>query len=53
MSKGYKKEYITKVKEKFNDLQSNRKGDRNIIEKSCNDKGCKIRNTGGMVSMGK
>lgn len=37
MSKGYKKEYIIKVKSKFDDLQSGNRGDKNNIGKSSND----------------
>lgn len=39
MSKGYKKEYIQKVKSKFNDLQSGNRGDKRDIGKSSDDKG--------------
>ena len=37
MAKGYKKEYIEKVKNKFNDLQSGGRGNQNNIGKSSND----------------
>ena len=39
MGKGYKKEYIIKVKTKFNDLQPSSKGNTNNTSKSANDKG--------------
>ena len=42
MSKNYKKIYIDKVKQKFNDLQSGRENDRNIASKSQNDKRSEI-----------
>lgn len=37
MSKKYKKEYIDKVKSKFNDLQSGNRGNQNNIGKPSND----------------
>lgn len=38
MSKGYKKEYLTKVKTKFDDLQPNRFGNSRDIGGKRNDK---------------
>ena len=45
MSKGYKKEYIEKVKAKFHDLQSSSKKDSNTAGKSSNDKDRSVHNT--------
>lgn len=45
MSKGYKKEYIEKVKAKFNDLQSGSKQNTNTAGKSPNDKDRSVHNT--------
>lgn len=49
MSKGYKKEYIEKVKAKFNDLQSNGKLHSASIGKSSNDKPSEVCNTDRVV----
>jgi hypothetical protein len=49
MSKGYKKEWIDKVKQKFNDVQSANKKDNNAAGKQCNNKERKERNASGMV----
>ena len=38
MSKGYKKEYIDKVKQKFNDIQSGHKENQRNAGITCNDK---------------
>jgi len=45
MSKGYKKEYVDKVKSKFNDIQRNSKLSDKSIAKPRNDKHGKICNT--------
>ena len=53
--KGYKKEYIDKVKAKFNsnhDLQSSRNGTTNNTAKSCNDKDSKVCKSAGVVKLG-
>ena len=42
MSKGYKKEYLQKVKEKFNDLQAANNNNNKSTGKSCNDKHSKV-----------
>ena len=43
MSKGYKKEYLDKVKAKFNnDLQSSSNGNKQSADKSRNDKDSKV-----------
>ena len=52
MSKGYKKEYIDKVKTKFNDLQSSSKHNSNSTGKSQNDSNGKVLNTGRVVKLG-
>lgn len=49
MGKGYKKEYINKVKSKFNDLQSSSKGNTNNTPKSANDKGSNVSKSCTMV----
>ena len=51
MSKGYKKEWIDKVKQKFNDVQSANKKNNNASTKQCNNKEREKRNTSGMVSI--
>ena len=45
MSKGYKKEYIDKVKQKFNDIQSSHTRDKVNNGKQCNDKNGQICNS--------
>ena len=45
MSKGYKKEYVKKVKEKFNELQSGSKKDSNAARKSPNDQHGQVHNS--------
>lgn len=50
--KGYKKEYIDKVKSKFNDLQSSSNGNQRPIVKSCNDKDSKVRKSVRVVKLG-
>lgn len=45
----YKKEYIQKVKEKFNDLQPIKKDNNNSPSKQWNDKGSKICNASRLV----
>jgi len=52
MSKGYKKEYIDKVKSKFNDVQSSSKGNSNIAGKSQNDKHSKVCKSSRVVKLG-
>ena len=52
MSKGYKKEYINKVKEKFNDLQSNSKGNTNVIGIKPNDSLSKVCKSDRVVKLG-
>lgn len=52
MSKGYKKEYIEKVKAKFNDIQPNRNGNTNNTSKSQNDKGSKVCKSNTMAKLG-
>lgn len=42
MSKGYKKEYLEKVKQKFNDLQATGNNNNKSTGKSCNDKYSKV-----------
>jgi hypothetical protein len=44
MSKGYKKEYIDKVKAKINDLQSGSKKDSNAAGKPSNNKDRSVHN---------
>ena len=51
MSKGYKKEYVDKVKAKFNDLQSGSKQNPNAAGKPSNDKHGKVRHASGMASV--
>lgn len=50
--KGYKKEYIEKVKAKFNDLQSSSKGNQQSSGKSLDDKYSKICKSTGVVKLG-
>lgn len=52
MSKGYKQEYIKKVKEKFNDLQPNSKPNKSTTANASDDKRCEIRNTSRVVKLG-
>lgn len=52
MSKGYKKEYIDKVKQKFNDVQSGSKGNSNSVRKSQNDSHSKVCSSGRVVKLG-
>jgi len=49
MSKGYKKEYIDKVKQKFNDLQPGSKPIKDIIRESRNDSRSEERKSCGMA----
>ena len=42
MSKGYKKEYLDKVKQKFNDLQATCNANNKLTGKSQNDKHSKV-----------
>ena len=51
MSKGYKPEYLEKVKAKFNDLQSSSKGNRNVIAKPQNDKRSEVCKSNAMVKL--
>lgn len=53
--KGYKKEYIDKVKAKFNlnhDLQSSSNGNQRPADKSRNDKDSKVCKSTGVVKLG-
>jgi hypothetical protein len=50
--KGYKKEYIDKVKAKFNDLQSSSNGNKQSTVKSLNDKHGKVCQSVGVVKLG-
>ena len=52
MSKGYKKEYIDKVKQKFNDIQSSSKGNSNSAGKPQNDSHSKVCKSDRMVKLG-
>ena len=45
MPKGYKKEWVEKVKQKFNDIQSNKQSDKKSSSISSNDKRSKIKHT--------
>jgi len=49
MSKGYKKEYVDKVKAKFNDLQSGSKKDSNAAGKPSNGKDGTVHNADRMA----
>ena len=49
MSKGYKKEFIDKVKQKFNDIQSGYKEDNRNVAKSCYDKKCDSKQSSKLV----
>ncbi|MFN5250648.1 MAG: hypothetical protein ACK5DE_06340 [Bacteroidota bacterium] len=50
--KGYKKEYLDKVKAKFNDLQSSSNGNQRPADKSRNDKDSKVRQPDRVVKLG-
>lgn len=50
--KGYKKEYLDKVKAKFNDLQSSSNGNQRPADKSRNDKDSKVCKSVGVVKLG-
>ena len=52
MSKGYKKEYLDKVKQKFNDLQSSNIQNKDTTAKPSIYKRCEIRNPGRMDKLG-
>ena len=52
MSKGYKKEYIDKVKQKFNDLQPGGKPISDNIRESRNDSRGKVLKSCGVVKQG-
>jgi len=52
MSKGYKKEYIDKVKTKFNDLQSSSKGNTNSTGKPQDASHGKVLNSNRVVKLG-
>ena len=52
MSKGYKKEYLDKVKAKFNDLQSSSNGNKQSADKSRNDKDSKVCQSVRVVKLG-
>lgn len=43
--RSYKREFVDKVKQKFNDLQPVNNKPNNIIAKQCNDKRGEVRNT--------
>jgi hypothetical protein len=49
MSKGYKKEWIDKVKQKFNDVHTTDKKNNNVAAKQCDNKERKERNASGVV----
>lgn len=53
MSKGYKREYIDKVKNKFNDVQSVGTINSNNVVKSSNDSRRKVCHTNRMDKLGK
>jgi hypothetical protein len=52
MSKGYKKEYLQKVKEKFNDLQTANNKNNKPTGKSCDDKYSKVCKSNRMDKLG-
>ena len=52
MSKGYKKEYIDKVKQKFNDLQTANNGNTKSTGKPQNAEHSKICNSDRVVKLG-
>ena len=52
MSKGYKKEYIDKVKQKFNDLQTISNGNNKPVGKPRNDTHHKVCDTNRVVKLG-
>ena len=52
MSKGYKKEYLQKVKEKFNDLQAANNNNNKPTGKSQNDKHSKVCKSDRMDKLG-
>lgn len=52
MSKGYKKEYIDKVKAKFNDVQSSSKHNSNSTGKPSNASHGKVLNSNRMAKLG-
>ena len=52
MSKGYKKEYIDKVKQKFNDLQTISNGNNKPAGKQRNDSHNKVCDTNRVVKLG-
>ena len=52
MSKGYKKEYIDKVKQKFNDLQTTNKRDSNDTGKQQNAAYSKVCKSSRVVKLG-
>ena len=53
MSKGYKPEFIKKVKEKFNnDLQSGSKGNTNQVGSASADKDGKVRTSNKLAKLG-
>lgn len=49
MPKGYKKEYIDKVKNKFNDIQPNKQLSQKSSNITSNDKKCDVKHSKGMV----
>lgn len=52
MSKGYKKEYLDKVKQKFYDVQPSSKLNNGNATKPLNDKGRKVSHTSRMDKLG-
>lgn len=52
MSKGYKKEYIDKVKQKFNDVQAVSNGNNKPVGKPCNDSHNKVCKSDRVVKLG-
>jgi hypothetical protein len=47
--RSYKREFVDKVKQKFNDLQSIKKDNNNLTSKQCDDKGSKVCNSARLV----
>jgi len=47
--RSYKREFVDKVKQKFNDLQPIKKDNNNSTSKQCDDKGSKVCNSARLV----
>ena len=47
--RSYKREFVDKVKQKFNDLQSSNNNNNNAAAIKCNDKRGEVRNTSRVV----